>query len=123
MQLRSTFGVVLVLGVVAVSWVVNAQAPFSLPRGEEVTHDIRPGPGVTARVSLSDYEPTLAGTPGQTPIFVLDSGKPGATVLVVGPSSKPTPDCFHIRATATVFPAAPDVAWLGRSHSNLGFCA
>lgn len=45
---------------------------------------IYPGPGVTAVQMLSDYNPGLKGTHGDTEIYVLDSGKPGAAVLVLG---------------------------------------
>jgi len=49
-----------------------------------MNHDIRPGDGVTASGWLSDYLPALAGSPGDTRVFYLDSGKPGATVFVAG---------------------------------------
>ena len=45
---------------------------------------IYPGPGVTEVQMLSDYNPNLKGTHGDTEIYVLDSGKPGAAVLVLG---------------------------------------
>ena len=45
---------------------------------------IYPGPGVTAVEMLSDYNPGLKGTHGDTEVYVLDSGKPGAAVLVLG---------------------------------------
>lgn len=48
------------------------------------TYDIRPGEGVTEQRRLSDYLDTLKYTPGDTPVFVLDSGKEGANVLVLG---------------------------------------
>jgi hypothetical protein len=43
-----------------------------------------PGPGVTREARLSDYLPSLAGTPGDTPVFVLSGPAPGGTILVVG---------------------------------------
>ncbi len=45
---------------------------------------IYPGAGVTAIEMLSDYYPGLKGTAGDTEIYVLDSGKPGASMLVLG---------------------------------------
>lgn len=45
---------------------------------------IYPGPGVTEVQMLSDYNPALKGTHGDTEIYVLDSGVPGASILVLG---------------------------------------
>lgn len=45
---------------------------------------IIPGPGVTEVKWLSDYMPDLKGTLGDTRVFILDSGQPGATFLVLG---------------------------------------
>jgi len=42
------------------------------------------GPGVTSVKRLSDYFAPLKGTINDTNIFVLDSGKPGGTILVLG---------------------------------------
>jgi predicted deacylase len=44
----------------------------------------RPGSGVTSVRSLSDYEPSLRMSPGDTRVYILDSGTPGGTLLVVG---------------------------------------
>jgi hypothetical protein len=46
--------------------------------------DIRPGAGVSAQVKLSDYFSPLKDTNLDTDVFILDSGKPGATVLILG---------------------------------------
>lgn len=54
----------------------SAQAP--------AFHDIRPGYGLTHLGWLSDYLPALRGTPGDTRVYVLDSGMPGGTALVLG---------------------------------------
>ena len=43
---------------------------------------IYPGPGVTEVRMLSDYNPALKGTHGDTEIYVLDSGNPGASIFV-----------------------------------------
>lgn len=48
------------------------------------TADIRPGKGVTEQRKLSDYFPPLAGTNLDAEVFILDSGKPGATALLLG---------------------------------------
>jgi hypothetical protein len=43
---------------------------------------IIPGPGVTEVKWLSDYFPPLKGTLGDSRVFFLDSGRPGATVSI-----------------------------------------
>lgn len=63
---------------------LGAGAPVRLPRGAPATHDIRPGPGVTRGRMLSSWLPALAGTPGDTPVFVLEGTEPGGTLVVVG---------------------------------------
>lgn len=45
---------------------------------------IRKGPGVTQVKQLSDYFYGLKGTAGDTEVYVLDSGKPGGTALLLG---------------------------------------
>jgi hypothetical protein len=70
-----------------------AQAAFAAPGGADpsgatgaatMNHDIRPGAGVTSVGWLSAYLPSLAGTPGDTKVYYLDSGVPGGTVFVSG---------------------------------------
>ena len=46
--------------------------------------EIRLGSGVTAQRSLSEWLPSLAGTPGDTAVFVLEGKAPGPTVFVAG---------------------------------------
>ena len=45
---------------------------------------VKQGAGVTKVVKLSQYFDGIAGTRGDTDIYVLDSGKPGASALVLG---------------------------------------
>ncbi|MCR4424865.1 MAG: succinylglutamate desuccinylase [Firmicutes bacterium] len=42
------------------------------------------GPGVTEVRKLSDYSPALRGTVADCNVYVLDSGVPGGTLLVIG---------------------------------------
>lgn len=49
-----------------------------------ISLDIRPGAGVTGQHKLSDYFPPLKDTNLDTDVFILDSGKPGATALMIG---------------------------------------
>lgn len=48
------------------------------------TPDVRPGPGVTQQRMLSDYFPALRDGPMDTAVYILDSGVPGATGLMIG---------------------------------------
>jgi hypothetical protein len=45
---------------------------------------IVPGPGVTSMVPLSTWFQGLRASAGDTNVYVLDSGKPGGTMLVMG---------------------------------------
>lgn len=49
-----------------------------------VSHDIRPGHGVTELRWLSDYFPALAGTTGDTPIYVMRGEEEGDSLLLLG---------------------------------------
>jgi predicted deacylase len=51
---------------------------------EEIRHDIRPGPGVTAVKHLSDYLPSLAKTPGDTSVYIFEGTDKGGTAFVAG---------------------------------------
>lgn len=53
-------------------------------RAADFSPDIRPGEGVTQQKMLSDYYPALAGSKLDTGVFILDSGKPGASALLIG---------------------------------------
>lgn len=46
--------------------------------------DIRPGAGVAEQRKLSDYFAALKDTNLDTDVYILDSGKPGATGLMIG---------------------------------------
>lgn len=62
--------------------VVLAVAPrFEMMHQEEA---IRKGAGVTAVKLLSDYFPGLKGTAGDTKVYLLDSGRPGGTIVILG---------------------------------------
>ncbi len=52
--------------------------------GVRAKQPVMRGPGVTRVVPLSRYFAGLAGTPGDTDVYVLESGKPGGTLLVMG---------------------------------------
>ena len=63
-------------------------------RRMHVEEPIRKGPGVTTVKQLSDYFVKLKGTSGDTEVYVLDSGKPGGTVLVLGGTHPNEPSSF-----------------------------
>lgn len=63
---------------------VPAAAQVAVPSGTPLAHDIRPGPGVTMVKELSQYAPSLANTPGDTKVYILDGAEPGATIFVAG---------------------------------------
>lgn len=66
---------------------VTAAAAVTFRAGRADTSDAW-GPFATATPvtakKLSDYLPTLAGTPGDTGVFVLKGAQPGGTVMVLG---------------------------------------
>ena len=71
------------------SWkfVILALSLLSLPIigwSKNISLDIRPGDGVTDQRKISDYFPPLKDTNLDTGVFFLDSGKPGATALMIG---------------------------------------
>ena len=51
---------------------------------KDIKLDVRPGAGVTQQARLSDYFSPLADTNLDTDVYILDSGKPGATALLIG---------------------------------------
>jgi hypothetical protein len=65
---------------VALVCTLAAREFMSMNQGDEII----PGPGVKKIGALSDYLSTLAGTRSDATVYYLDSGKPGATVLVLG---------------------------------------
>jgi hypothetical protein len=64
---------------------VGGAGPVAIPAGAPfLSHDVRPGAGVTAVRWLSHYSPGLAGTPGDTLVYLLEGPEPGGTVVVAG---------------------------------------
>lgn len=52
--------------------------------GKSIDLDVRPGAGVTEQRMLSDYYAPLKDTNLDTGVYILDSGKPGVTALLLG---------------------------------------
>lgn len=42
------------------------------------------GPGVTGQRMLGEFAPEIAGTPADTPVFILEGEEPGGTMLLLG---------------------------------------
>lgn len=82
--------------VVAAAIIVYLSTQFLSMREEE---PIYPGAGVTGTMMLSDFYPKLKGTHGDTEIYVLDSGKPGASMLVLGGTHPNEPSGFIAAVT------------------------
>jgi hypothetical protein len=53
-------------------------------RAMHAAEPIVAGPGVTAERMLSALEPSLAGSPGDTPVFELAGGEAGGTLMILG---------------------------------------
>ena len=66
--------------VLAVAWLLLPASVWA----KDISLDIRPGEGVTDQRKLSDYFTALKDTNLDTDVFILDSGKPGATALIIG---------------------------------------
>ena len=56
---------------------------IKIPKIPPAVHDVRPGPAVKTGI-LSEYLPNLAGTPGDTAVYVLEGLVPGGTVFLAG---------------------------------------
>jgi len=72
-------GLIIILGSVLVAGL--ATPGFLAMHRPDVIH---PGPGVSQRSQLSAYFPALAGTPGDTPVYILNGSAPGGCMLVLG---------------------------------------
>jgi hypothetical protein len=71
------------IALLVVAAVVTALAGREFRRMHE-PDEIIPGPAVTKTDRLSSYFAPLAGSEADTKVYFMDSGKPGATALVLG---------------------------------------
>lgn len=60
---------------------------------------IYPGPGVTGVTKLSAYLPNLKRTAGDSDVYILDSGNPGETVVVLGGTHPDEPSGYLAAVT------------------------
>lgn len=80
-------------------------------RARRIPGVIKSGPGVTSVKQLSDYFADLKGTQGDTPVYILDSGKPGGSVLLLG-GTHPNEPSGYLAATLMIENAKPTVGRL-----------
>lgn len=84
--------------------VIAAAVPGRL--AQERDERIRRGPGVTAVRRLSDWFPGIRGARADTAVYVLDSGRPGGSALILGGTHGNEP-AGYIAAILMVENAAP----------------
>lgn len=72
---------------------------------------IYPGPGVTDMFMLSDYFDGIKDTAGDTEVYVLDSGKPGASMLVLG-GTHPNEPSGYVTAILLIENCVPETGVL-----------
>ncbi len=60
------------------------QGVVKVPPARASQDEVRPGAGVSAVRRLSDYSHAVAGSAGDTPVYVMDGKEAGGTMLVVG---------------------------------------
>ena len=76
---------------ISIAVVIAAVPRFGVMHQEEA---IKKGAGVTAVKLLSDYFAGLKGTEGDTEVYLLDSGQPGGTVVILGGTHPNEPSGF-----------------------------
>ena len=103
-NLLASLGVLAVA--VAILWVVIPDALTM--RQPDVIHK---GPGVTEVRKLSEFFDGLAGTRGDTEVYVLDSGKPGASALILG-GTHPNEPSGYLTAVLFIENAMPSAGKL-----------
>lgn len=81
MKIQKHIWVALILLLAVLTLCAFASAEFLQMRDADVFH---PSQSLTRTASLGDYAPSLKGGPGDAQVFFFESGKPGATVLVLG---------------------------------------
>ena len=93
-------------------------------RSMKEAEPIYPGPGVTGQEMLSKYCPNLKGTSGDTEIYILDSGVPGASMLVLGGTHPNEPSGFisAISLIETVKPVSGILYVIPRANASAFTC-
>ena len=108
-----------ILSLLAICAVVYLAVVFGAARKAE---PIYPGEGVTQVRMLSEWCPSLKGTAGDTEVYVLDSGTPGASMLVLG-GTHPNEPAGYISAVMLVEYCRPScgILYVIPRSNNSGF--
>ncbi len=94
----------------AILLIAAAACIFSLAgsfRSMQEKEPIYPGPGVTDIKMLSEWYPDLAGTAGDTQVYILEGKNPGSSMLVLGGTHANEPSGL-LAATLLVENAQPE---------------
>ena len=101
MDIKYLKGICLVLTVVIVA--VSGKAFYDHRHFQE---EVVLGPGITTVKRLSDYFGPLAGSTADANIYILDSGRPGGTAMIIG-RSHPEEPAGNLAAQVIVENAVP----------------
>src|SRR5512146_2555906 len=77
--------------IAALGLVLLATSGVSFYRSRHLAEPVVLGPGVTAVKHLGDYFDGVKGTINDVNLYFLDSGQPGATILLLGGSHPEEP--------------------------------
>lgn len=93
-----------ILLVLSIICVIVLAKDFRSMNEEEVIYK---GPGVTEVIMLSEFYPPIAGTAGDTEVYILEGEKPGASMLVLG-GTHPNEPASLVAATLLIENARPE---------------
>ena len=88
------------VALLVVALVIAGSAAVSFSAMHE-PEPIYPGPGVTRTGWLSDYFSSIAGGPGDSPVYVLEGAEPGGTLVLLG-GTHPQEVAGHVAATLVI---------------------
>ena len=110
-----------ILCVFVIAAVIYLGIVFSSAKEKE---PIYPGAGVTDVRMLSDWYPELKGTNGDTEVYILDSGVPGASMLVLGGTHPNEPSGFISAVMLIEYcrPAAGTLYVIPRANNSAFTC-
>lgn len=77
--------------IIALGLVLGVLAGLSFYRSRHLREPVVLGPGVTAVKTLGDYFAGIKGTTNDANVYILEGGKPGGTILVLGGSHPEEP--------------------------------
>ncbi len=77
--------------IIALGLLLGTFAGLSFHRSRHLREPVVLGPGVTAVKTLGDYFAGIKGTTNDANVYILEGGKPGGTILVLGGSHPEEP--------------------------------